>query len=332
MIQEKNYAIGLDLGGTKILAALIDEQGRIVHKTTCPTLAAEGQEAVIGRILSSVETVLTESGITATSVRGVGIATAGVIDTKANKVLYANNLGWEHVAIGQIVSERFGLPVQLINDANAAAVAEWVFGAGKGTDNVIYVTVSTGVGAGFISDGRLITGKGDSAGEFGHISIDPDGPPCACGNRGCLENYVSGPTLAKIARTRLANGEKSAFLSQYPLEQITAKEIGEGVMQGDPLCKDIHLRASRDLGAGITSLIHLFNPELIVVGGGVMTTGDYLFAETEKVVRERAISRMAEQVRLVRSSLGGEAGVLGAAGLFLHRNHQPVRALTQLQT
>ncbi|WP_340673070.1 ROK family protein [Brevibacillus agri] len=313
------YAIGLDLGGTKILAGLVHSSGKMLGQTLLPTASQEGAEAVIDRVLAAIEGVLAAAQVERRRVRGVGIASAGVIDSAAAEVIFAGNLGWRNVPIGRLIADRFGLPVRLMNDANAAAVAEWMWGAGKGTQNMIYVTVSTGVGAGIISGGQLVQGAEGGAGEFGHISIDWNGPLCGCGNRGCLELYASGTAIEKLARKQVEAGELVLAGAGGALttgEALTAKAIGEAALAGDRACIEIVERAGFYLGVGTTSLIHLFNPEVIVFGGGVMNASSILLAEAEKSVRERCIPSMANQVKFALQQVGVEAGAVGAAGSF----------------
>lgn len=301
---KEEYAIGLDLGGTKILAGLVDRTGRLIARKQLPTYAERGEKAVIERVLSATHDVLSASGIHPEKVRGVGIASAGVINSDSGEVIFASNLGWRNVPIGLLIGQRFGLPVRLFNDANGAAIAEWLWGAGAGTQNMIYVTVSTGIGAGVISDGRLVAGRDGSAGEFGHISIDWNGPPCRCGNRGCLENYASGTAIENAARHKLATTN----------EPVTAKAISESALAGDPFSKQLIQQAGFYLGVGAANLIYLFNPEVIVFGGGVMNASALLLPEIEKSMRDRCIPGLANEVQVVTSQIGVEAGVMGAAG------------------
>ncbi|GED29274.1 ROK family protein [Brevibacillus centrosporus] len=316
-MDRNEYAIGLDLGGTKILAGLIDGRGQIVSQKQLPTSSDDGEQAVINRVLAAIEAVMADASVEGNQVRGVGIASAGVIDSAKNEVIFASNLGWRNVPIGQLIQERFDLPAYLMNDANASAVAEWMWGAGKGTQNMIYVTVSTGVGAGIICNGRLLTGNDGSAGEFGHISIDWKGPICRCGNRGCLENYSSGTAIENMARTKIANRDSSfsgSLLEGH--EALTAKQIGEAALQGDRFSIGILKQAGFYLGIGATNLIHLFNPELLVFGGGVMNSAPVILEEIEKGVTAHCIPGLANQVRVELNQLGTESGVMGAAGLL----------------
>lgn len=316
-MEMEEYAIGLDLGGTKILAELLNREGQIVSQEQLPTSPEDGDEAVIARVLAAIESVMSDKNVNRRRVRGVGIASAGVINSESSEVIFASNLGWKNVPIGKLIQEQFDLPVRLMNDANASAVAEWMWGAGKGTKNMIYVTVSTGVGAGIICDGRLLSGNDGSAGEFGHISIDWNGPICRCGNRGCLENYASGTAIENIARMRLAT-EAFSF-SGSVLEGCTnptAKQIGEAALEGDRHSIELVKEAGFYLGVGATNLIYLFNPEVIVFGGGVMNTAPIMLQEIEKTVGERCLPGLASQVRIELNRLGTKSGVMGAAGLL----------------
>jgi glucokinase len=315
------YAIGLDLGGTKLLAALIRDDGEIIYQDECETLAEQGEKVVIERIFSLLENVFRHSNINKQQVKGIGIGTAGVIDTEKSEIVYANNLNWNHVPIGQLLTERFDLPVLLNNDANIAAVAEWIWGSSSIVENLIYITVSTGVGCGIISNGQLINGVSDSAGEFGHTSIHIDGPVCVCGNRGCIENYTSGPALARLAKQRLEQGEQSSYFNKVDdYSWITAKHIGEAARSGDLFSIQLFKEIGTYLGAGLTNLIHLLNPEVIVFGGGVMQNSEFILPTIQATVEKRCIPEMRKQVKIRKSVLGSEAGVKGAAGLFLTKN------------
>jgi glucokinase len=313
-----DYAIGVDLGGTKILASLVDQNGNVLLKKECKTLSGHGEQSVLERLFWLIDSILDETSVNQKNIRGVGFATAGVINTETNEVVYANNLGWKSVSIGKLVFDRYGLPLRLCNDGNAAAVSEWIWGLGFDTENLIYITVGTGVGSGIISGGKLVVGNSDSAGELGHISIDLNGPPCVCGNSGCLENYVSGPAIAEGAKTRLTNGDKSDFLHEKDgtFNYITSKHIGKAVEHGDSFSIHLLREIGFCLGVGVTNLIHLFNPEVIVFGGGVMNMADHLLPSIKETVDKRCIPAMGRKVRISQASFGSEAGIKGAAGLF----------------
>jgi glucokinase len=318
MNTDQEYAIGLDIGGTKILAAIIDRNGNVLNQSQTPTSPELGYEITMERVLTAVRTVLADSQVKRNRIRGIGVATAGVINTATNEVIFANNLGWEDVPLGQIIEHQFGLPVQLNNDASTAVIAESIWGAGRGIDDLIYVTVSTGIGAGIISGGRLMTGVSDSAGEFGHITIRDDGPRCGCGNYGCLETYASGTAIARMAIEQMKQSGPRARLpiAERAISEITAKEVIEAAEAGEPGAVEIIKKAGYYLGVGTVNLIHLFNPSMIVFGGGVIGGGSMILAEVERTLNERCIEGMLQNVRISKSILGNEISVKGAAGLF----------------
>jgi glucokinase len=314
---QKDVSIGVDLGGTKILTALINQNGDIIGRAEMETKPMEGETAVFRRILHSIKKVLIETSIQKARLRGIGVASAGIIDSNEKTVLEAGNLGWKNVPIGKLLEDHLSIPVALSNDANAAAVGEWLWGSGKGHNHLIYITVSTGVGSGIISNGKLVNGVDDSAGEFGHISIDYNGQRCSCGNRGCLENLISGTAIANAAKYRLSQGEESHYLRGINQTKITAKEVGEAALAGDSFSREILKEAGFFLGVGVTNLIHLFNPEVIVFGGSVMNVSELILPQVMQTVRERGIKSLTKTIKMEKSNLGGDAGVMGAAGLLL---------------
>lgn len=301
-----NYVVGIDIGGTKTLIALVNYSGTIVDQTEFRTLPENGAVDTMKRIheaVSSLVSSIPQQG----RLIGIGIVTAGVIDSKNRSIVYAANLGWDNVDVGSALEKSFQVPVLLGNDANLAAVAEYVWGTKKKVQDLIYITVSTGIGAGIVSGGKLVKGISDSAGEFGHITIDPFGPQCGCGNVGCLENYCSGTAIAAIANKELA---------PLPDRQWSSKDVLDAAGAGDEEATSLAKRAGFYLGNGIVSLIHLFNPSQIIMGGGVMSTDNIILQEAKRVMDERCISGMRKQVDIRRTNLGKEIGALGAAGLF----------------
>ncbi|WP_409292781.1 ROK family protein [Peribacillus sp. SCS-37] len=309
MKKRETVSIGVDIGGTKLLAALVTSDGKIAAEIEQPTCKGD---ALIHQVLDTVQQ-LVETG-SSFDIKGIGVASAGVIDSAKKEILYAANLGIESLKIGSLMEQEWGLPVRLYNDANAAALGEWQQGGGRGRQNVIYITVSTGIGAGIISGGSLITGRGDSAGEFGHISINLNGPACSCGNRGCLENYASGPALAALANERLNSGARSSILK--PGGHLTAKEIGAAARQGDPFSISILEEIGGHLGLGLINLIHLFNTETVILGGGVMNESEILLPAIQKTIKKHGIESMVKDVDVRVSALGRYAPVLGVACLY----------------
>jgi len=244
------------------------------------------------------------------------MAAAGVIDMKKGIVTLSPNLpGWCNIPLRSIVEEKYQVNTFLVNDADAAALAEHDFGAGRGVENLVYITVSTGIGGGVIINGGLYSGSSGGAGEIGHMTIDVNGAKCNCGNIGCLEILASGTAVAKEARRRLSQGEKSALTEMVKgkFRSITAKEVSLVAQDGDPLALEVIGQAVNYLGVGMVNLVNIFNPEMIIVGGGMAKMGDLLFEPVRQVVRERAFPLLAQTVRIVPAQLGDDAGVFGAA-------------------
>lgn len=308
--------LAIDLGGTKIITGVVAIEGKVIARSYCLTLAAEGPEAVTGRLLEAVSETLSRARLKKSELAGVGIAAAGIIEAKKGIISTSPNLpGWNDVPLRDIIAERLGLATYLVNDASAAALGEHFFGAGKGLNNLIYLTVSTGIGGGIIVGGRLYTGTDGCAGELGHMAIEAYGPQCHCGNFGCLEALASGWAVAGEAKRRVSRGERSCIteLVDGELEGITAEVVSLAARQGDPLARDIINKAANYLGVGLANLINIFNPELIVIGGGLSNMGDMLLKPARKVAKERAFKLPLRTVRVVRALLGSDAEMMGAA-------------------
>ncbi len=311
-----SLVLAIDLGGTKINAAIISSNAEVVAKQYHPTLASEGPQAVTHRLLSAIEHLLNRSGIGLSRLSSISIAAAGAIDSDRGLVTVSPNLpGWNDVPLRDIVRERFGVSTFLLNDASAAALGEHRLGAGQGAANLIYITVSTGIGGGVIADGKLYLGTGGSAGEIGHMTIAVNGPQCYCGDFGCLEVMASGVAIAREAIRRVKDGESSTLSDMVAakIENITAKEVGLAAQNGDRLASEVVLRAATYLGVGMVNVVNIFNPEVIVIGGSVVKMGSRLLAPVKKLVAQRAFKLAAQVVRIVPAQLGDDVGVVGAA-------------------
>ncbi len=308
--------LAIDLGGTKIITALISGKGEMIAREYCPTLAAEGPELVINRILATVDHLLNLRSLSSSQLNSISIAAAGAIDMKKGVITLSPRLpGWIDIPLRDIVEEKCKVNTFLINDANAAALGEHHFGAGKEANNLIYITVSTGVGGGIIIDGKLYFGASGGAGEIGHTTIDVNGPECSCGNIGCLEMLASGTAVAREAIRRVSQGEKSSLteMVEGKIENITAETVSLAAQNGDFLALEIIGKIASYLGAGMVNLVNIFNPEIIIVGGGMAKMGDLLFVPVRRIVKERAFQLLAQTVRIVPAQLGDDAGVFGAA-------------------
>jgi len=308
--------LAIDLGGTKIFAAIISNKGQIIAKERCLTLADEGPQAVINRILSAIDHLLSQRNINLSPLGSISIAAAGAIDFEKGLITSSPHLpGWHDVPLRDIVKGKYKVNTFLMNDADAAALGEHHFGAGQGVNNLILLTVGTGIGGGIIINGKLYSGVSGSAGEIGHTTIDVNGPRCSCGNTGCLEALVSGTAVAKEAIKRIRQGERS-FLTESvggKIEDITAEEVLTAARDGDSLASEVILKAATYLGIGLANVVNIFNPEMIIIGGGMAKMGDLLLNPAKQVVRERAYQLSAQAVQIVPAQLGDDAGVLGAA-------------------
>ncbi len=308
--------LAVDLGGTKISAAIISDKGQIIAREHCLTLADEGPQSVINRILSAIDGILSLGNVGSSQLVGISIAAAGIIDSSRGLITFSPNLpGWSDVPLRDIVRERYHVDTFLLNDASAAALGEHHLGAGQGVNDLILLTVGTGIGGGIIINGKLYFGTCGSAGEIGHMTIDVNGPECSCGNAGCLEALASGTAIAREAVMRINQGERSALteIVEGKIEDITAEKVEVAARRGDSLASEVISKAATYLGVGIANLVNIFNPEMIIVGGGVANMGDLLLDPARHVVKERAFSLPAEAVRIVPAQLGSDAGLLGAA-------------------
>jgi len=308
--------LAIDLGGTKIITAIISNKGQVVAKEYYPTLADEGLEAVIKRILSAIDHLLSLRNIDSSQLDSISIGAAGAINSEKGLITSSPNLpGWYDVPLRDIVKEKYRVNTFLINDASAAALGELHFGVGRGVSNLILLTIGTGIGGGIIIDGKLYSGTCGSAGEIGHMTIDINGPRCNCGNIGCFEMLASGTAIAKEAIRRISHGERSSLteMVEGKIENITAEKVSLAAQDGDILALEVIAKTANYLGVGMVNLVNIFNPEMIIVGGGVANMGDLLLNPARQVVKERAFQLSAQAVRIVLAQLGNDAGVLGAA-------------------
>ena len=309
------YAIGIDLGGTKISGALVDHVGAIVFKESLPTQAEEPIESVLGRILYCIEKLQGEAdGV----VIGIGIGVAAMTDSRRGVVIHASNLLWTNVPLRELILERMGMKwkecIWVDKDTNAAALGEMHYGAGRSSNHLLYVTVGTGVGGGMILDGRLYHGASEGASDLGHLVLNPEGETCGCGKRGCLETLSSGKAIARQTQEALRRGNKSA-LSDMNIEEITAYDVVEAAKKGDSLAKNILTSAGHYLGIALAYYVDLNNPELIIIGGGVSAAGDLLIEPIRQTIKERSLPANFRTVKVVHAGLGVDSGSIGAASL-----------------
>ena len=310
--------LGIDIGGTKLAVGLAAADGMLLAEARQASGAEEGPDPVIGRILELARGVVEEAGIGLDAVERIGIGCGGPLDPWRGVIHNALNMpGWIDIPIVARIEQELGRPAFLDNDANAAALGEHRFGAGRGVDNLVYLTISTGVGGGVILNGRLYQGENGNAAELGHISVDAAGRACHCGSVGCIETYCSGTSIAARTREALTADDEPSVLRSAPAEGITAQAVAAAAREGDALAAAIWDESMHLLGAGIVSIIHAFNPRLVILGGGVTRSGDQLFSPVRRVVDERTMPWLREAVEIVPAALGEMTGILGAVAVAL---------------
>jgi glucokinase len=320
--KNRHYILSLDIGGTKLAGALFDSANNLLRYSTTLTHAEEGAEPVFERLTRLAEALLQKVGASKTALRCVGAGCVGPLDSEAGVVYAPPNLHcWDDFPLKGRLEEYFGVPAAVDNDANAAALGEQRFGAGRGCEHMLYVTASTGIGAGLVLDGRIYRGADYGAGEFGHIVVERNGPRCNCGGRGCLEALASGTAIAKRARREIQRAPDSLLAKMHADRgpDISAEDVFAAARRGDGLAERIIRDAAQYLGLGIVSVIHLLNPRIIVVGGGMARAGKFLFDPVRSTVADRAQKHLSQNVRIVRAKLGGKAGIYGSLADALDR-------------
>ncbi|HXV44308.1 MAG TPA: ROK family protein [Anaerolineae bacterium] len=308
-----SWVIGVDLGGTKIAAGLVSPQNEIVKKVYVQTGVTEGPLAVVERIAGCVEQL--QGALPAgEKIAAIGVCCPGPLDHVAGMVLDPPNLtGWVNVPLQHLLEERLGLPAPLEHDAKAAALGEFHFGAGRATNNLVFIVVGTGVGAAIIINGELYRGPTNSAGEVGHITVDMNGPACSCGSNGCVEVYVAGPDLAQRFREAVSGQQLTVP------ENMDGRYVAELAGQGQPQALAVFERAGQALGVAIATMAHLFDIDFYIIGGSVAGAGDLLLNPTRQAVRYRAFESIGSRVKVVASPLGDDAAILGCAWVARNR-------------
>ncbi len=316
------FVLGVDIGGTNLVVGAVAADGSALHGLRSePTRPEDGSESVLRRLLAMGKAVMEETcrDVPGAEFLGAGVGAPGPLDTKRGIVLLTPNLGWVNLPLLELVQNGLALPTRIDNDANCAVLGESWMGAARGARDVIGITIGTGIGGGIVVDGRLYHGASDCAGEIGHTTVEVNGRRCKCGNYGCLEAYASGPAIARRAVEAIEAGQPSR-LPEYvngALEKITAQTVYQAAHDGDELAEEVVGDTAKFLGAGIANMINIFNPEIVVVFGGVTYAGERLFAPLRREVAKRAFKPAVAVCRIVAAELIGTAGVYGAARTFL---------------
>jgi glucokinase len=329
--------VGVDLGGTQIRTAVM-RGATLLSRVGLLTGVNPTPERTIPRICTAIRQALDEAGVSIEQITGIGVGAPGPLDSRTGVVFAPPNLpGWQNTPLGDILRAEFHMPIYIENDANAAALGEYLFGAGQGAHNLVYLTISTGIGGGIITEGKILDGVSGTAGELGHMTIDMHGPRCNCGNIGCLERLASGTGIALRANEAIALGQGDELLAfalahesledqgaDTPYDQrvaaphVNARTVALAAEAGIPLAREIIAQTAEALATGIVNILHIFNPDILILGGGVMQMGSLLLAPVQRIVRERTMRVPYEAVKIVMAQLGTNAGLVGAGALIYH--------------
>ena len=309
---EKKYVVGVDLGGTKIYTALVDLDGNIVKEVTVKTEAQKGDAVVLDKIIKTIDDVLIGTDID--EIKAIGVGSPGPLDVENGLIVYTPNLPFKNFNIVKPIKEKYKIDTYLDNDANVATLSEYMFGAGKGSKNMVYVTVSTGIGGGAILNGSLFRGSSTNALEIGHITVMKGGPRCGCGNTGCAEALASGTAIMKRAKEAIESKVETS-LKNY--EEVTAKEVFLEAERGDKVSQDILNDALSYLGITISNIANSFDPDKIIIGGGVSEAGRIVFDKIDYEMERRCLKTIYNNCKIEKAVLGSKAGVLGAAALAI---------------
>ncbi|MBS6603564.1 MAG: ROK family protein [Brachyspira sp.] len=310
--------IGIDVGGTNVKIALVDSDGKIGYSNTIPTRAEMGYEYTINNMKQAIRDLMTETKLSAKDIEGIGFGLPGQVDFKSGIVRLITNIpGWVEIPLAKMIEDEFHIPTRIDNDVRCAALGELNFGAGKGCENLICITVGTGIGSGLIINGKLVRGASNAAGEIGHIKLQMhDGPICGCGDTGCLEAFASGPSIVAMAEEYILGGKSTKYREMANGGAITPFIVAEAAKAGDPVARRIFTRMGEYIGIGMASVVNLLNPERIIVGGGVADAGDILLNPLKETIKKRAMKIAGETVQVVPAQLGNTAGVIGASLLI----------------
>ena len=309
---DARFVIGVDIGGTLTRGAVVSRDGSVamrIERPTDPTAGTKSIVLVVDELLAQAER----------EISGVGVGAAGFIDASTGSVTFSPNLTYDDPAVADAVQARASLPTIVDNDANAAALGERTFGSAQGSDYVAYLTIGTGIGSGFIDKGRLVRGFTGAGAELGHMIIDPAGPECPCGLRGCFEQLASGNAIGRMGRTAVAEDPDSSILAfAGSVEAITGKHVAKAAREYDETAREVLRRAGRFLGIGLSNVVNLFDPQVIVLGGSAVLAGEPFLGPARDQLHKMTAAQRRRPMRVDVTTLGGDAGLLGAAALAFH--------------
>jgi glucokinase len=316
--QKANFIVGVDIGGTNIRAGLVTRDGRILAEARRPARAMDGPATTISMVAEAIEEALKKGGASSSELCGIGMGVPGRHRSRDGVCLFSPNFaGWENVQVVGPVRDAFGVATFMLNDVKTATLGEHRFGAGKGYDHVVMITLGTGIGCGVISDGELRLGSGEGFSEAGHMIIQTDGPLCGCGSRGCWEALAGRDGIVAQA-LRIAEKHKDSKLSALAqVGELTPADIFKAAQEGDEAALEAARQTAFYVGIGCSNLIQVYNPQVLIIGGGIAQAGPILLDRAREVVKERARMVPAETCQIVPAALGDDAGIIGGAVLVL---------------
>lgn len=310
-----DYVIGIDLGGTNLKAGIVDKSGKIHHRLSIKTNNHADPQTILNQIFELIDKIWAGFKPAPANIIGVGLGSPGLVDKKGETILFSPNLPlWRNIPIKRMITGKYGVPCVLENDANAAAWGEKWVGAGKDAESLVMITLGTGIGGGIVINNKLWRGVNNVAAEIGHMVIKLDGPKCSCGNYGCIEAYASATALVRRFKESLQNGASSSLKD---CKEITAKAINDAAFEGDGASLNIIRETGQYLGIALVNIMHVLNPEVIVLTGGMIGSGDLLMNPIKQIIKEKAFEASAKETKIVFSELGNDAGIIGAAGCLL---------------
>ncbi|WP_410511115.1 ROK family protein [Paenibacillus sp. BR2-3] len=318
----KPYIIGVDLGGTNIKAGIFDEDYKVIKALSIPTEASAGSSHVLHRIRAAVDLLTEGSDVTMDSIKGMGIGIPGLLDPVEGLSIFSPNFpDWNHVHIINEMKDYYDFPVFIDNDVRVNLYGEWLHGAGRGYNNIVLITLGTGLGSGIVNDGKVLYGTSYSAGEIGHMNMFRNGRPCKCGSSGCLGRYVSALGMINTIKEKLNEGRTSIIQDWVNREHanINALMVSEAYDLGDSLAIEVMHETASLLGFGLANVVNMLNPEVIIVGGGMAAAGDRLLNTVRETVDQHALKLSGSKCRIVQAELGSLAGTIGAASYAYRR-------------
>lgn len=313
--------IGVDIGGTKIAIGLVTATGHILFQKNYPTQVEKGSEKVIAELITTINKFTMDAGVRRDQIVSIGIGVPGTVELASGNVILAPNLFWRDVPLGARMKAGFPeIPIYIDQDTNTAALGEFWLCDDPLVTNLFFITISTGIGSGLILDKKLYRGRGNMAGEIGHITVEKDGEPCTCGSKGCLQAYAKGPAIAAKVVRRIKQGEKSVLAEHIHEDQLTAAQVAEAASQGDRLAREVLLQAAEYVGVALANVVSLLNPDLIIIGGGVAQSGNLFIQRIQDVTKACCYPPARESFRIELTRNWGKSPIIGAG--MLHKTLQ----------